>query len=47
MIINMMIINIQKNIHDLEISYKEQKLLSEKVQSQLLKNYEQNESRVK
>ena len=40
---NMMIINIQKNIHDLEISYKEQKLLSEKVQSQLLKNYEQNE----
>ena len=32
---NIMVINIQKNIENLEISYKEQKLLADKLQSQL------------
>lgn len=40
---NIMVNNIQKNIENLEISYKEQKLLSDKLQSQLLKNKEQNQ----
>lgn len=40
---NIMVINIQKNIENLEISYKEQKLLSDKLQSQLLKNQEQTQ----
>ncbi len=40
---NIMVNNIQKNIENLEISYKEQKLLSDKLQSQLLKNQEQNQ----
>ncbi len=40
---NIMANNIQKNIENLEISYKEQKLLSDKLQSQLLKNKEQTQ----
>lgn len=39
---NKMVTNIEKNIEDLEISYKDQKLLSQKLQSQLEKNHEQN-----
>jgi len=39
---NLMAMNIQKNIKDLEISYMEQKELSNKLKSQLEKNNEQN-----
>ena len=40
---NIMANNIQENIQNLEVSYKEQKLLSDKLQSQLLKNQEQTQ----